>query len=142
MYTEHHLHSDDHRVPISKFFTELSNLMESVILSKEHLLVLGDFNIYVDVSNDINAEKFLDLLDSLGLKQNVTEPTHVDGHTLDLIITRKFELVLRITPKIGHYFLIMQLFIAVLPSKSLHHMLRKFLIGGSKPWMLIPSSEI
>ena len=36
--------------------------MVSVILSKERLLVLGDFNIYVDVPNGIDAVKFLDLL--------------------------------------------------------------------------------
>ena len=32
-----------------------------------------------------------DLLDSAGLEQHVTEPTHRCGHTLDLIITRKAE---------------------------------------------------
>ena len=62
--------------------------MESVILPKERLLVLGDFNIHVDVPNDIDAVKFLDLLESLGREQHVTEATHIFGHTLDLVITR------------------------------------------------------
>ena len=52
------------------------------------MLVLGDFNIHVDVPNDIDAVKFLDLLESLGLKQHVTEATHIFGRTLDLVITR------------------------------------------------------
>ena len=51
--------------------------MISVILSKERLLVLGDFNIHVDVPNGIDAVKFLDLLESLGLEQHVAEPTHI-----------------------------------------------------------------
>ena len=52
------------------------------------MLVLGDFNIHVDVPNDIDAVKFLDLLESLGLKQHVTEATHIFGRTLHLVITR------------------------------------------------------
>ena len=52
------------------------------------MLALGDFNIHVDVPNDIDAVKFLDLLESLGREQHVTEATHIFGHTLDLVITR------------------------------------------------------
>ena len=65
--------------------------MECVILSKKRLLLLRDFNIHVDVPNGIDAVKFLDLLESLGLKQHVTEPTHIFGHRLDLVITRRTE---------------------------------------------------
>ena len=46
-------------------------------------------NIHVDVPDDPDAIKFLDLLDSLGLAQHVKTPTHRCGHTLDLIITRE-----------------------------------------------------
>jgi len=77
--------------------------MASVILSKERLLVLGDFNIYVDVPNDINAVKFLDLLELLGLEQHFTEATHIFGHTLDLVITRKTETLLGSTPRSCRY---------------------------------------
>lgn len=34
------------------------------------------------------ACKFLSLLDSFDLTQNVRGPTHLDGHTLDLVISR------------------------------------------------------
>ena len=68
--------------------------MVSVILSKERLLVLGDFNIHLDVPNGIDAVKFLDLLESLRLEQHVTEPTHIFGHRLDLVITRRTETLL------------------------------------------------
>ena len=36
--------------------------MNSVILSKEHLLIIADFNIHVDVPNDPDALKFLDMI--------------------------------------------------------------------------------
>ena len=88
MLIERHLRKTTRFPSACTFLKEFADLMESVILSKERLLVLGDFNIHVDVPNDIDAVKFLDLLESLGLEQHVTEPTHIFGHTLDLVITR------------------------------------------------------
>ena len=53
---------------------------------------MGDFNIHVDRATDcINAARFLNILQSMGLTQHVTGPTLKDGHTLDLIITRSFD---------------------------------------------------
>ena len=37
------------------------------VLTPEPLLITGDINIHVDVPDDPDAIKFLDLLDSLGL---------------------------------------------------------------------------
>ena len=36
---------------------------------------------------DTTAERFLDLLDSFGLRQNVCGATHISGHKLDLLIS-------------------------------------------------------
>ena len=61
--------------------------MDSHATTSGHLVVVGDFNIHWDT--DVNsAVKFKDTLYSLNLQQHVTAPTHVKGHTLDLIITR------------------------------------------------------
>ena len=68
------------------------------------MLVPGDFNIHVDVPNDIDAVKFLDLLESLGFEQHVTKPTHILGRTLDLFITRRTETLLGSTPRSCRYF--------------------------------------
>ena len=80
-------HSKDHRVPVVSFLNEFSSYMESIILSKDHLLILGDFNIHVDVPTDAYTVKFMDLLESVGLEQHVRGPTHTHGHILDLVIT-------------------------------------------------------
>ena len=42
----------------------------------------------MNVSRDPDASRFLELLTSMGLEQHVDKPTHISGHTLDLIITR------------------------------------------------------
>jgi hypothetical protein len=56
---------------------------------KGNLVVSGDFNIHVDDISSVHTKHFLDLLDLFGLTQHVTCPTHTQGHTLDLIITRQ-----------------------------------------------------
>ena len=60
-------YSEHHKISIVTFIRQFSNYMESVILSKEHLLVLGDFNIHLDVSDDADAVKFHDLWNPLDL---------------------------------------------------------------------------
>lgn len=47
---------------------EFFDLMEFIILFKEFLIVVGDYNIYVDVFNDIDVFKFLDLFEFFGLE--------------------------------------------------------------------------
>ena len=53
----------------------------------------------IDCSNP-DTQKFLDLLDSFDLQQHVKQPTHRDGHTLDLSITRKSETLVEDEPTV------------------------------------------
>ena len=69
---------------IDVFFT----YMDSLINSTGRLLVVGDFNIHVDSELDPGGEKLSFLLYSLHLEQHVKLPTHIHGHTLDLLISR------------------------------------------------------
>lgn len=96
-------YSEEHRVTMNAFFSEFSDYLETVVLSKEPLIIVGDFNIHVDVPSDVDTMKFLDLLESLGLQQHVNHPTHVKGHTLDLIITRQIDGIITATPKPDRY---------------------------------------
>ena len=96
-------YSDDHRVSTNDFFSEFSNYLESILLSEEQLLITGDFNIHVDVVDNPDSLKLLDLLESVGLRQHVTQPTHVHGHTLDLIITRHSDQIVHDPPQIDRF---------------------------------------
>ena len=73
-------------------------------MSTEPLLIVGDFNIHVNIPNDSKATQFLDLLSSLGLDQHVDKPTHISGNTLDLIITRSFDSLVSTSPSIDYLF--------------------------------------
>lgn len=48
-------YSDVHRLPISTFFSEFADYLESKVLCQEQLLVSGDFNIRVDDVVDTDA---------------------------------------------------------------------------------------
>ena len=70
------------------FQAEFSTLLEDLISSPSELIITGDFNIHVDDPNSSSGSSFLSLLDTFGLSQLVSFPTHLAGHTLDLLITR------------------------------------------------------
>ena len=42
----------------------------------------------MDEEADTDAVRLREILESTGLKQHVTAPTHIIGHALDLIVTR------------------------------------------------------
>ncbi len=76
-------------VPLSVFFDDFNKLVDEHVTSPNELVILGDFNLHVDCDTNVDAKKFIDLLDDLDMHQHINEPTHKDGHILDLLITRK-----------------------------------------------------
>ena len=97
-------YSAAHPISTSVFLDEFPAYLESVVMSSEPLLITGDFNIHVNVPNDSDAARFLELLTSMGLEQHVDKPTHISGHTLDLIITRCSDSLLSAKPIADYLF--------------------------------------
>ena len=96
-------YSEAHPITPRVFFEEFGSYLETIILSPESLFLTGDYNFHVDVEDDPDARAFLDLLASMGLKQHVNVPTHVSGHTLDLMITREHDPVISSVPVADRY---------------------------------------
>ena len=96
-------YSTKHPVTISCFVSEFSQYLESFVLYTEPILLCGDFNIQIDVQDNPNVESFLDLIDSLGLVRHVHFETHVQGRTLDLVITRKMDSIIQDAPISGSF---------------------------------------
>ena len=48
-------YSDAHPVTTSVFFSEFTNLLESITLSNDPLLLTGDFNIHVDCTDNLDS---------------------------------------------------------------------------------------
>ena len=71
-----------------QFFGEFQDLLENIISLHDNLYILGDFNLHLD--NLIgNTNKFNEILTCFDLKQHVNFPTHVHGHWLDLLISKR-----------------------------------------------------
>ena len=69
------------------FLVEFTGFIEHYALMTTRFAIVGDFNIHWDVPSDTNVKRFADLLESLNIIQHVHAPTHIDGHTIDLILT-------------------------------------------------------
>ena len=78
--------------PYSTFLTEFSEFLSDLVLKTDKIIIVGDFNIHVDVENDSLSAAFTSLLDSTGFNQNVDKPTHYLNHTLDLVLTYGVEI--------------------------------------------------
>ena len=99
--TDHHTQKN---IVFPQLYFYLSFLSISrLLLCKEQLLITGDFNIHVDDLQDSCARKFLEVFDCVGLKQHVDQPTHREGHTLDLTITLVSESLIVSTPVVDHF---------------------------------------
>ncbi len=57
------------------------------MLAADNVLIVGDFNIHVDNENYALESAFIDILNSIGVRQHVSGHTHCRNHTLDLILS-------------------------------------------------------
>ena len=70
------------------FMEEFGFFLDSLLARPGKLIICGDFNYWVDdpASKPFSAE-FVELLDLNNLYNHVSMPTHISGHTLDLVLT-------------------------------------------------------
>ena len=50
--------------------------------------MMGDLNFHVDDASNVDATRFSDCVNSVGMIMHVRGPTHKKGHTLDVLLTR------------------------------------------------------
>ena len=77
------LYSTAHPISACSLDEEFADYLEKIIC-QEPLIIAGDFNLHVEDSTNNDALKSMDLLESFGL----------NGHILDLIITRSCDDIL------------------------------------------------
>ena len=83
-------YSKKNRYTLLDFFEEFQEYLQILHSKNGTPILVGDFNIHVEKCNDINSKRFCDILSEFNLQQNVPHiPTHIEGGTLDLIITDK-----------------------------------------------------
>ena len=72
----------------AKFFEDFADYLDCLSVKSGKPLLCGDFNFHVENSFDSIANQFLKLIEEKGFRQHVTEPTHISGGILDLVLTK------------------------------------------------------
>ena len=67
--------------------TDFANFLADIIVKYNNILILGDFNLHLDDSEDTDAMLFKDIMHAMGRISYVNFPTHLAGHTLDQVYT-------------------------------------------------------
>lgn len=70
------------------FFEQFSDFLENSDALPGKNVYMGDFNFHFELSQNPNAKKLCDLVDMFHLFQYVSEPTHIKGHLLDLVLCK------------------------------------------------------
>ena len=83
--------------PASSFFSELQDVLFYMASLPQDLIVMGDFNLHIE-SLSPDVRQLTCILESFDLNQHVNFPTHIHGHSLDVMIFSKGCDVLSITP--------------------------------------------
>lgn len=71
----------------NQFITDMCDFLGRTLRLNNHLIV-GDFNLHIDKPSSITDE-FINTMKEYDFIQHVSGPTHIKGHTLDLLFTRK-----------------------------------------------------
>ena len=65
------LPSAENGMTTNVFLEDISNFFEQEIIDPKSIIILGNFTFHVDLPNDAAAVKFIDLLETFGLKQHI-----------------------------------------------------------------------
>ncbi len=58
------------------FIKEFGDFISELVLAADKVLIVGDFNIHVDNEKNALGSAFIDILNSIGVRQHVSGPTH------------------------------------------------------------------
>lgn len=83
------------------FLSEFGELLSKITVEFDSVLLCGDFNMHDDNPNDPFAKQFTDMLSTFQLTQHITGPTHSQGHTLDLVISKGLGVTTGFTRDVG-----------------------------------------
>ena len=91
------------------FIDEVTELFDQYVVPHEDIVIAGDLNLHME-TDVLYATKFKELMSLYDLRQHIVDPTHVKGHTLDVVITpnkESFVCDIEVTEiDLSHHFLI------------------------------------
>ena len=79
------------KATVRQFNVEFTRLLEAKAISVNKFPVVGDFNFHMDDTENAGACSFTDMLQAFDLHQHVNGATHMNGHTLDLVLSQSMD---------------------------------------------------
>ncbi len=73
------------------FIKEFADFLSELVLAADKVIIVGDYNIHVDNDKDALGSAFIDILNSIRVRQHVSGPIHFQNHTLDLILSHRID---------------------------------------------------
>lgn len=73
------------------FLGEISTLITIILCSSSNLVIMGDFNLWLEDSTNYEAQDFITELHCLNISLHSTGSTHQGGHCLDAIFSHNIE---------------------------------------------------
>lgn len=80
--------STENGLKTSAFLSDFDDFLFYLNTFSSKVILLGDFNVHVDIPHKPDVKHFLSSIESAGFYQHVSGPTHKHGHTLDLLLSR------------------------------------------------------
>ena len=81
--------SRDNGLKTSEYLVEIEMFLEEMSVVPQPLVLLGDFNVHMDIPDKWDTKRLNETLLSTGFRQFIDKPTHKSNHILDLLITRQ-----------------------------------------------------
>ena len=72
----------------AQFIDDWNVLLSTLVICDGEIIICGDVNLHLDNSSNHYTRLFTHSLNAYGFMQNIKGPTHYQGHTLDVFITR------------------------------------------------------
>ena len=72
----------------AQFIDDWNALLSTLVICDGEIIICGDVNLHLDNSSNHYTRLFTHSLNAYGFMQNIQGPTHYQGHTLDVFITR------------------------------------------------------
>lgn len=88
-------YSRKNKTTSSMFLQDFADYLSVLSASPSKLVIVGDFNIHWDNQSNADTKKFADIIKSHDLLQHVCESTHISGHILDYVLSRRDEDAIR-----------------------------------------------
>ena len=72
---------------VTRFLEEFENFLNTQSEEILWTIICGDFNLWLDLPDRPSTRKFLEIINTFNVKNNVHSPTARSGHILDLVLT-------------------------------------------------------